>query len=140
MDMYDDEEGVKALVNYCEEVVRDVADYYIEAGCDVIAAVDPLVSQISPDMFETFLSEPYSKFFAAMRERGVPSSFFVCGDATKNIEPMCLTKPDCIAIDENVDIVEAKKSRTRTASPFRQSPAHHHHAPRHPAGQPEGSH
>ncbi|WP_294626106.1 uroporphyrinogen decarboxylase family protein [uncultured Bilophila sp.] len=109
MDMYDDEEGVKALVNYCEEVVRDVADYYIEAGCDVIAAVDPLVSQISPDMFETFLSEPYSKFFAAMRERGVPSSFFVCGDATKNIEPMCLTKPDCIAIDENVDIVEAKK-------------------------------
>ena len=31
------------------------------------------------------------------------------GDATKNIEPMCLTRPDCIAIDENVDIVEAKK-------------------------------
>ena len=25
------------------------------------------------------------------------------GDATKNIEPMCLTRPDCIAIDENVD-------------------------------------
>ena len=39
----------------------------------------------------------------------MPSSFFVCGDATKNIEPMCLTRPDCIAIDENVDIVEAKK-------------------------------
>ena len=103
MDMYDDEDGVKALVAYCEEVVREVADYYIKAGCDVIAAVDPLVSQISPDMFETFLSEPYTKFFASMREKGVPSSFFVCGDATKNIEPMC------IAIDENVDIMEAKK-------------------------------
>ena len=109
MDMYDDEDGVKALVAYCEEVVREVADYYIEAGCDIIAAVDPLVSQISPDMFETFLSEPYTKFFASMREKGMPSSFFVCGDATKNIEPMCLTRPDCIAIDENVDIVEAKK-------------------------------
>ena len=109
MDMYDDEDGVKALVAYCEEVVREVAEYYIEAGCDIIAAVDPLVSQISPDMFETFLSGPYTKFFASMREKGMPSSFFVCGDATKNIEPMCLTKPDCIAIDENVDIVEAKK-------------------------------
>ena len=109
MDMYDDEDGVKALVAYCEEVVREVADYYIEAGCDIIAAVDPLVSQISPDMFETFLSEPYTKFFASMREKGMHSSFFVCGDATKNIEPMCLTRPDCIAIDENVDIVEAKK-------------------------------
>ena len=82
MDMYDDEDGVKALVAYCEEVVREVADYYIEAGCDIIAAVDPLVSQISPDMFETFLSEPYTKFFASMREKGMPSSFFVCGDAT----------------------------------------------------------
>ena len=109
MDMYDDEDGVKALVAYCEEVVREVAEYYIEAGCDIIAAVDPLVSQISPDMFETFLSGPYTKFFASMREKGMPSSFFVCGDATKNIEPMCLTRPDCIAIDENVDIVEAKK-------------------------------
>lgn len=109
MDMYDDEDSVKALVAYCEEVVREVAEYYIEAGCDIIAAVDPLVSQISPDMFETFLSGPYTKFFASMREKGMPSSFFVCGDATKNIEPMCLTRPDCIAIDENVDIVEAKK-------------------------------
>lgn len=110
MDMYDNEDGVKALVEYCGEVVREVAEYYIEAGCDIIAAVDPLVSQISPDMFETFLSEPYTKFFAAMRDKGIPSSFFVCGDATKNIESMCKTKPDCIAIDENVDIFEAKKS------------------------------
>ncbi len=109
MDMYDNEDGVKALVAYCEEAVRQVAEYYIEAGCDIIAAVDPLVSQISPEMFETFLTGPYSTFFTKMREKGVPSSFFVCGDATKNIEPMCLTKPDCIAIDENVDIVTAKK-------------------------------
>lgn len=109
MDMYDNENGVKQLVNYCEEVVRELADYYIEAGCDVLAAVDPLVSQISPDMFRTFLHEPYSRFFTAMRAKNMPSSFFVCGDATKNIEPMCLTCPDSIAIDENVNIVDAKK-------------------------------
>lgn len=109
MDMYDDEDAVKALVNYCEEVVSDLASFYIEAGCDVIAAVDPLVSQISSDMFETYLSEPFGNFFNKLRDVNVPSCFFVCGDATKNIEPMCLTKPDCIAIDENVDIVEAKK-------------------------------
>lgn len=109
MDMYDDEAGVKNLINYCAEVIMDVAQYYIDAGCDVIAAVDPLVSQISPEMFETFLKEPYTKFFDFLRARSEPSSFFVCGDATKNIEPMCQTRPDCIAIDENVDIVEAKK-------------------------------
>lgn len=109
MDMYDSEDEVKALINYCEEVVSELAAFYVEAGCDIIAAVDPLVSQISPDMFETFLSEPYSRFFETLRAKKVPSSFFVCGDATKNIEPMCLTRPDCIAIDENVNIVTAKK-------------------------------
>lgn len=109
MDMYDNEAGVKELVNYCEEVVRELAGYYIDAGCDIIAAVDPLVSQISPEMFESFLAEPYSRFFKAMRAKSVPSSFFVCGDATKNIECMCKTGPDCVAIDENINIVEAKK-------------------------------
>ncbi len=113
MDMYDNESNVKALINYCVDVVKDVAQYYIEAGCDIIAAVDPLVSQISPDMFETFLTEPYSNFFNFVRSKGVPSSFFVCGDATKNIKFMCETKPDCIAIDENVNIVEAKKVTDR---------------------------
>ncbi len=109
MDMYDSEDEVKALVEYCTDVVIDLAKYYIEAGCDIIAAVDPLVSQISPDMFETFLHDSYSRLFKTIEDLGIPSSFFVCGDATKNIEPMCKTKPSCIAIDENVNIVEAKK-------------------------------
>ncbi len=108
MDMYDDENKVKELINYCEERVRELAEFYIEAGCDIIAIVDPLVSQISPDMFDSFMKEPCKKFFDEMRKKSVPSSFFVCGDATKNIEAMCETGPDAIAIDENVDIVEAK--------------------------------
>lgn len=109
MDMYDNGPGVQDLIDYCEEIVRSLAVWYVEAGCDVVAAVDPLVSQISPEMFETFVGGPYTRFFKAVRELGVPSCFFVCGDATKNIEPMCKTGPDCVAIDENIDIVAAKK-------------------------------
>jgi uroporphyrinogen decarboxylase len=33
----------------------------------------------------------------------------VCGNASKNIEEMCKTGPDSIFIDENIDMVEAKK-------------------------------
>ncbi len=109
MDMYDDEESVKKLVDYCGEIAWQLSEYYIEAGCDIIAAVDPLVSQISPEMFETFLHDAYAKYFARVEATGVRSSFFVCGDATKNIDAMCKTKPSCIAIDENVNIAEAKK-------------------------------
>jgi uroporphyrinogen decarboxylase len=75
---------------------------------DVIAIVDPLVSQISVNHFTQFLHEPFTDLFSHIRENGAFSSFFVCGDATRNIEPMCKTNPDSISVDENVDIVSAK--------------------------------
>jgi len=109
MDMYDDEEYVAELLNYCMEVGKAVADMYIDAGMDVIAVVDPLVSQISSDHFEEFLTKPYTLLFEHFRERGVFSSFFVCGDATRNIEVMCQTDPDSISVDENVDLIAAKR-------------------------------
>ncbi len=109
MDMYDDPEYVSRLLEYATDVFLTMADYYIAAGMDVIGAVDPLISQISPDSFAQFMSKPYTRLFAALRERGVQSSFFVCGDATKNIEEMCKTNPDCLSIDENIDMVAAKQ-------------------------------
>ena len=109
MDMYDDPDYVKALLDYSADVFIAMSDYYIEAGMDVIGAVDPLVSQISPDSFEEFMAAPYKKVFDHIREKGAFSSFFVCGDATKNIEKMCQSGPDCLSIDENIDMVEAKK-------------------------------
>ena len=109
MDMYDDEEAVEEFLAYCNAVAKKMAEYYIEAGMDVIAVVDPLISQISSDHFEQFMHKPFSELFAHIRSLGALSSFFVCGDATRNIEVMCKTGPDAISIDENVDILAAKK-------------------------------
>ena len=113
MDMYDDPEYVKKLLRFTTGVAKAFADYYIAAGMDIIGAVDPLVSQISPDSFKEFISEPYSDFFAHVRDKKVYSSFFVCGDATKNLEVMSETKPDCLSIDENIDLVKAKEVTDR---------------------------
>ena len=109
MDMYDDEDAVIEFLDYTCDIAKAMADYYIEAGCDVIAVVDPLISQISADHFADFMHKPFSELFDHIREAGAFSSFFVCGDATRNIEPMCKTKPDAISVDENVDILAAKK-------------------------------
>lgn len=113
MDMFDDPEYVTALLDYATRVARRMSDLYIDAGMDVIAYVDPLVSQISPRTFATFLQSPLSALFADLRQRGVPSSLFVCGDATKNMEVMCHTAPDAICIDENIDLVAAKEITDR---------------------------
>ncbi|OOB80388.1 MAG: uroporphyrinogen decarboxylase [Epulopiscium sp. Nuni2H_MBin003] len=108
MDMYDDEEYVEDLLKYCLEVAKAMTKMYVDAGMDVIAVVDPLVSQISSDHFEEFLHTPFAELFKYIKELGVYSSFFVCGNATRNIEVMCKTKPDSISVDENVDLVAAK--------------------------------
>jgi len=113
MDMYDDEEYVHALLAYCTECCHRMAGFYLEAGMDVIAVVDPLVSQISSTHFETFLSKPFSEIFNRIREKGGLSSFFVCGDASRNIEVMCKTGPDSISVDENIDLPAAKKITDR---------------------------
>ncbi len=109
MDMFDDEEYVLNLINYCAKVSKAMIDHYVAAGMDIIAVVDPLVSQVSPTHFEEFMSGAFSEVFAYTREKGVKNSFFVCGNATRNIEVMCQTKPDSIGIDENVDMKTAKE-------------------------------
>ena len=108
-DMYDFEDEVCDLFAFCKRVCMRMADYYIEAGMDVIAMVDPLISQISTAHFEQFMTEPYTEIFRYIREKGAFSSFFVCGDATRNVEAMCQTGPDSISVDENVNLLAAKQ-------------------------------
>ena len=109
MDMIMNPDYVAGLLEYCSDVANSISTYYIDAGMDVIAVVDPLVSQISPDHFAEFIDKPFSRVFDHIRSAGAKSSFFVCGNATANIEPMCKTNPDSISVDENVNLAAAKK-------------------------------
>ena len=86
IDMFDEPEYVSDLVAYCADFIIEEAKLYVAAGMDVIAVVDPLVSQISSDHFDEFLAEPYTKIFKEIKKTGAYTSFFVCGDATRNIE------------------------------------------------------
>jgi len=109
MDMFDKPDYLAELLKYCADVALHVAAFYREAGMDVIAVVDPVVSQISPKHFTQFLSADFTRVFSAIKDLGAHSAFFVCGDATKNIEVMCETGPDSIAVDENIDLLAAKQ-------------------------------
>ncbi len=108
LDTLDDPDFVRALMAYTSQVAQKIARLYIEAGMDIIALVDPVTSQVSPRTFTQFLQTPFTEVFDTIRARGAFSSFFVCGDATKNIEVMCQTGPDCIAVDENINMVAVK--------------------------------
>jgi uroporphyrinogen decarboxylase len=108
LDTMDDPDFLKDLMAFTSQFAQRMAALYIQAGMDVIAVVDPVTSQVSPRTFTAFLAEPFTQVFDFIRKQNVFSSFFVCGDATKNIDVMCQTNPDCIAVDENIDMVAIK--------------------------------
>ncbi len=104
MMMFENPDYTNELLAYTVEISRQMAGWYLEAGCDVIAVVDPMTSQIGPDHFEQFIHEPISSLYKYIRENGGLSSFFVCGHAQQNIEVMCKTGPDNVSIDENIPL------------------------------------
>jgi uroporphyrinogen decarboxylase len=108
MDMILEPQRVHGLLAYTTRVATAVATYLAQDGADVVAVVDPLISQISPEHFEEFMLKPFGELFSSIRSTTAKSSFFVCGNATRNIEPMCRTGCDSISVDENVDLPLAK--------------------------------
>lgn len=99
----------KQMMEFCVEVCNTLSDYYVEAGMEIIAIVDPVLSQISPKSIEDLFLEGFTAIFDFIRSKDAYGCFFVCGNATLQLDVMCRSNPDCISIDENVNIYEAKK-------------------------------
>ncbi len=116
--MMESPEEITELLDFTKNVTKAMAGYYIDAGCDVIAVVDPMTSQIDPGSFESFINSPATEIFNYIRQKGVPGSFFVCGHAEQNIEAMCACKPDNISIDENISLDYVKQTALKNKISF----------------------
>ncbi len=108
-DMIDEPDYMKELMSFTQKVAIATADMYIDAGCDVIALVDPMTSQISPENFAEFVSPYASAVFEHIKVRGKLTSFFVCGNAKRNVEEMCKCAPHNISVDENIPLDYVKE-------------------------------
>ena len=113
MQMYDHPDYVKAVVGYSASIGCKMAEAYIDAGADVLAVVDPMTSQISPEHFASFVAPYVNQVFNVVRERGRISSLFVCGDASRNLAEMSKTACDNLSIDENIPL-ELLRDHSRT--------------------------
>lgn len=109
MKMFDQPQEVRELMEFTREVCRAMAGYYIDAGCDVVAVVDPMTSQISADQFAEWVTPSARPVFDYIRSRKTLGSFFVCGHAQQNVVAMCDCKPDNISVDENIPLQYVKE-------------------------------
>lgn len=104
MKMLEEPDVVTEVMRFATDVALFMSKEYIDAGCDVVALVDPMTSQIDPMSFEMFVKPYCAEIFEFIRSEGKFGSFFVCGNAQQNIEVMCQCKPDNVSIDENIPL------------------------------------
>ncbi|HCR90931.1 MAG TPA: uroporphyrinogen decarboxylase, partial [Prolixibacteraceae bacterium] len=109
MKLFEDPEHVAEVMDFCTRVGIRFSEMLLDAGCDVIAVVDPMTSQIDPGSFEIYVTPYVSRIFDFIRKKEKLSSFFVCGHAQQNIEAMCNCRPDNISIDENIPLDYVKE-------------------------------
>ena len=102
--MADEPELVHELMDLATRVAIRTAGMYATAGCDIIAVVDPMTSQISPAHFTEFVTPYVTRVFDAIRALGKAGTLFVCGNAKNNIEVMCQCHADGLSIDENIPL------------------------------------
>jgi len=104
MGMYDRPEFIHKVLDFCADTAIALGEMYVDHGCDVVAVVDPMTSQIGPDQFSEFCTKPSQRIFDAVHEKGAKGSFFVCGHAQNNIAVMCDCHCDNISVDENIPL------------------------------------
>lgn len=98
---------VMDVLEVCTEVCRAMAEMYLKRGIEIIAIVDPMTSQISPQFFDKFVMKTYDPTTELVRKYNGYSLVFVCGNATRVVPNLCKTSADGFAFDENIKFAYA---------------------------------
>jgi len=116
MDIYDNPEGVKELINTCTTFSLRTLIAGIEHGATMASIADPTASPnvISPAQFENFV-KPYMKslidgLHASFPGTTIPVRLHICGDTTRIHHHMIETGADILSLDQAVDLKTAKES------------------------------
>jgi uroporphyrinogen decarboxylase len=93
------------VIKFAGEVGAAAAKFYAEMGCEIIAIVDPVASQIKSETFQQFVTPNCQPAIKAIHDAGVTSSFFICGDCTRVMEDVCKIGTHGFAIDEQLNLL-----------------------------------
>lgn len=108
MQMMLDPAPVRELMDKCLELGMAFADAQIQAGANIIGVGDAICSQISPDMYETFVLPLHDKLFDHIRSRGAKVKLHICGNITYILPLLARVRPDILDIDWMVSLAEAR--------------------------------
>lgn len=103
-DVYKKKDFAHSVLKFAGEVGTVAAQFYSEMGCDIVAIVDPVASQIKSETFKEYVTPNCQDAIKYIRSAGKVSSFFICGDCTKVMRDVCEIGTDGFAIDEQLNM------------------------------------
>jgi uroporphyrinogen decarboxylase len=104
-DVYKHKDFAHEVLKYAGEVGALAAGFYADMGCEIVAVVDPVASQIKAETFREFVKPNAQPAIKVINDRGLTSSFFICGDCTKVMEEVCKIGTHGFAIDEQLNMI-----------------------------------
>jgi MtaA/CmuA family methyltransferase len=103
-DVYKNKDFAHEVLKFAGEVGALAAGFYADMGCEIIAIVDPVASQIKAETFREYVTPNSQEAIKVIHDRGLTSSFFICGDCTKVMEEVCKIGTHGFAIDEQLNM------------------------------------
>ncbi len=103
-DVYKNKEFAAEVCRFAGEVSALSARFYAEMGCEIIAIVDPVASQIKSTTFKEFVTPNCRTVVQEVHGKGLTSCFFICGDCVKVLEDVCDVGTHAFAVDEQVNL------------------------------------
>jgi len=103
-DVYKNRDFAHEICRFAGQLSALSASFYAEMGCEIIAIVDPVASQIRPNTFKAFVEPNVQNAIEEIHSRGLTSCFFICGDCTKVMEEVCTVGTHAFAVDEQLNM------------------------------------
>lgn len=90
MQLYDDEDGTNALLEFATDLIVRQCEEQIALGADALFIADPVASGdlISPSMYEEFALPYLKEVTSRLKKYNVPIILHICGHTTARLEPL----------------------------------------------------
>jgi uroporphyrinogen-III decarboxylase len=104
-DMVKKPELAMEIMEFAGKVCAESARIYAEEiGCDIVALVEPVGSQVRPETYDKFVIPACQEALDNIHKAGKTSALYICGDATKIVENMMYTGASCVCVDEQLNM------------------------------------
>ena len=99
---------VQLLMEKCLVTAKEFARAQIFSGCSVIGVGDAICSQISPEMYKTWVLPLHQELFSSIRSLGALGKLHICGNITHLLPHIATAGADIIDLDWMVDLEKAR--------------------------------